>query len=262
MERLLATHFNLLAAIVALFMFGGMFALLEIGYRIGRRRRLAEGKDIAGLGTLEGGVFGLMGLLLAFSFSGAAGRFDDRRNMIVEEANDIGTAWLRLDLMPIESQPAIKDSFRSYVDSRIAAYRVLPDYDAALGFIKRGEDLQGVIWKQAVAGTLGGWPPASSLLLPALNAMFDITTTRKFATRAHPPLLLYCLLAVLVLAGSMLAGYGMSGSPKRPWTHSIPFVLMVSLTIWVILDLEYPRLGFIRVDTFDQAIVDVRTSMK
>ena len=92
MERLLATHFNLLAAIVALFMFGGMFALLEIGYRIGRRRRLAEGKDIAGLGTLEGGVFGLMGLLLAFSFSGAAGRFDDRRNMIVEEANDIGTA--------------------------------------------------------------------------------------------------------------------------------------------------------------------------
>lgn len=262
MQKLMIGQFHLLSWLLAAFLFGGMLLLLELGYRNGIRSRAREGAKQEGLGTLEGGVFGLMGLLLAFSFSGAASRFDDRRKLIVEEANDIGTTWLRLDLLPVAAQAAVKDSFRNYVDARIATYRAVPDYDAAMAFMKRSEELQGVIWNQAVTATRDGWVPAANLLLPALNSTFDISTTRKYAALTHPPLMLYGLLLMLVLMSSWLAGYGMAASSTRKWSHAITFIVLVSLTIWVIFDLEYPRLGFIRVDNFDQAILDVRASMK
>lgn len=261
MEQLLVTNFNTVAVLIVLTLFLAMFLVLELGFRIGRRHRARDDKP-EGLSTLEGGVLGLMGLLLAFTFSGAAARFDDRRAIIVEEANDIGTAWLRLDLLPDSAQPAIRDSFRSYVDARIETYAALPDYERALAALARADALQGVIWNQAVTATKGGWPAAATVVLPSLNETFDITTTRKYLTRTHPPALLYGLLAVLVLMGSLLAGYGMSSGVKRRWSHILAFLLMVSLTLWTVIDLEYPRLGVIRVDDFDQAIVDVRNNMR
>ena len=87
------------ALLFAVFLFLGMLLLLEAGRRIGIRRMAndAEGSR-AGLGTVEGAVFGLLGLLIAFTFSGAASRFDTRRELIIEETNNIGTAYLRLVL--------------------------------------------------------------------------------------------------------------------------------------------------------------------
>src|SRR5258708_119022 len=84
----------------------GMLVLLEIGRRLGERA-LGGGPAAAksGSGAVEGAVFGLMALLIAFTFSGAATRFDTRRALVVEEANDIGTAWLRLDLLSATAQP-------------------------------------------------------------------------------------------------------------------------------------------------------------
>jgi hypothetical protein len=262
MREFLAGNFSMLAALVALALFLGMLLAVEAGLRLGRRYRATHGEKAEGLGTLEGGVLGIMGLLLAFSFSGAGGRFDDRRALIVEEANDIGTAWLRLDLLPDSAQPAIRDSFRSYVDARIEGYRALPDYDAAMAHLARAGALQGVIWNQAVSAVKGGWVPAATLLLPSLNAMFDITTTRTYATRMHPPVPLYILLAGLLLIGSVLAGYGMSGSSTRRWSHVLAFVLIMTITAWITINLEFPRVGFIGVEDFDRAIVEVRNSMK
>src|SRR6266513_2257041 len=80
---------------------------------------------------LEVAVFALLGLLLAFTFSGAASRFDTRRQLIVEETNDIGTAYLRLDLLPVDAQPGLCENFRGYVDARLEVYRKLPDIAAA-----------------------------------------------------------------------------------------------------------------------------------
>ena len=262
MREFLAGHFTLLAALLALALFVAMLLAVEAGLRLGRRYRATHGEKAEGLGTLEGGVLGIMGLLLAFSFSGAAGRFDDRRALIVEEANDLGTAWLRLDLLPDSAQPAIRESFRSYVDARIEAYRALPDYNASMTHLARAGELQGIIWNQAVSATKGGWVPAANLLLPSLNAMFDITTTRMYATRMHPPVPLYLLLAVLMLIASILAGYGMSGSSTRRWSHVIAFVLIMSITAWIIVNLEFPRVGVIGVEDFDQAIVEVRATMR
>ena len=94
-------HSTLFSVYVAAGLFIGMLCLLEVGRRVGQRRREADTEGArAGVGVIDGAVFALLGLLLAFTFSGAAARFDTRRHLIVEEANAIGTAYLRLDLLP------------------------------------------------------------------------------------------------------------------------------------------------------------------
>src|SRR5450432_3459290 len=129
----------LIVIITAFGMFLAMLLLLETGRRLGARR-LASDPEAAksGSGAVEGAVFGLMGLLIAFTFSGAATRFDTRRALVVEEANDIGTAWLRLDLLPAIAQPPLREKFHEYVDTRLAVYRKLPDLAAARVELARG----------------------------------------------------------------------------------------------------------------------------
>ena len=125
-------HYALLGLLLAAGVFVGMLLLLEVGRRIGRWRA-ARDPDAprAEVGAMDGAVFALLGLLIAFTFSGAASRWDTRRQLLVEEANAISTAYLRLDVLPPDAQPALREQFRQYVDARLAAYRSLPDVAAA-----------------------------------------------------------------------------------------------------------------------------------
>jgi len=254
---------GIFASSVAVGLFLGMLILSEAGRRIGMRRLAQdpEGAE-AGVGVVDGAVFALLGLLIAFTFSGAASRFDTRRQLIVEETNDIGTAYLRLDLLPVDAQPALREKFRQYVDARLEVYRKLPDIAAAKEEFVKANKLQGEIWRQAVAASRAqGAPPAAPmLLLPALNAMIDITTTRTMAMQMHPPMVIFALL--FGLASSLLVGYGMAGSKKRNWLHALVLAFAMAVSVFVILDIEYPRLGFIRVDAFDRALMELRESMK
>ena len=248
---------------VATVLFVGMLVLGELGRSLGQRR-LARDPEAAraGSGVLDGAVFGLLGLLVAFTFSGAATRFDGRRALIVEEANAIGTAWLRLDLLPAAEQPPLRDLFRSYLDSRLDVYRSVPDLEAVERALARGAALQAEVWAHAVAACrLPDGQRAIVVLLPALNDMFDIATTRLMATRIHQPAIIFVLLIGLGLICSLLAGYGTAGGKQRSWTHLVGFASVIALTVYVILDLEYPRLGLIRVDALDQVLIDLRASM-
>src|SRR5215467_12191539 len=167
-------NYTLFLSLVCAGVFAGMLVCLEVGRRHGRRKAARDPHAAAeGLGTVDGAVFALLGLLLAFTFSGAAARFDTRRQLIVEETNDIGTAYLRLDLLPADLQPALRESFRRYLDARIEVYQKLPDVAAAKESLAKANELQSQIWRQAVAATRAqGAPPAAPiLLLPALNAM-------------------------------------------------------------------------------------------
>jgi hypothetical protein len=257
-------RFTLWALAFAGALFVGMLLLLEVGRRVGRRRLAhdAEGAR-AGLGVVEGSVFGLLGLLLAFTFSGAASRFDNRRQLITQEVNAIGTAWLRTDLLPADARPAIRDGFRRYVDARLAVYRKLPDLEAALQELAISQRIQGEIWAKAaeVCRTEAG-APARMLLLPAMNEMFDVATLRTLSARMHPPTIVFVMLGALALAGALLAGYGMAGGRTRSWIHVLGFAATIAVATYVIVDLEYPRVGLIRVDRFDQGLVDLRASMK
>lgn len=243
----------------------GMLIMMELGRRAGHRRLVRDPeRGMAGLNTIEGSVFALFGLLIAFTFSGGASRLDERRQLIAEEANAIGTAYLRLDLLPASDQPALRGLFRDYLDSRLAVYRALPDVAAAKAELARSEGLQREIWKQAVAATRvpGAHPDAAKLLLPSLNTMIDITTTRTMALRMHPPLIIYVLLFVLGLACALLAGEGMAAGRYRSWVHMVGFTLIMVISLYVILAIEYPRASFIQLEAYDDVLVELRGKMK
>jgi hypothetical protein len=256
-------NFALIAPLTTGSLFLCILGLMEVGRRLGQRRIAEDAEGArAGVGAIDGAVYGLLGLLIAFSFSGAAERFAGRRALIVEEANAIGTAYLRVDLLPEEAQSAMRDRFRRYVDARLEAYAKVPDMEAAMAALARSTVLQAEIWSEAQRSSRsGGAPAAGVLLLPALNEMFDITTTRLAATRAHPPMVIFVMLVILALVSALLAGYGMAEARRRHWMHPMAYAAVMAVTIYVILDLEYPRVGLIRVDAADQLLHDVRAGM-
>jgi hypothetical protein len=256
---LLASH----APLVVLILFVGMLLFLEAGRRLGvRRRRRDPESSASGLGVVEGAIFALLGLMIAFTFSAAASRFDARRALVIEEANAVGTAWLRLDVLPAPAQPGLRDLFRRYVDTRIEVYRKLPDVPAARAELRRSNALQGEIWARAVAACREAPSPAvCSLVLPALNEMIDITTTRTWAALTHTPGVIFAMLAVFGLAGALLAGFAMSGANRRSRIHELSFVFLLAATFYVIVDLEYPRVGLIRLNDFDEVLLELRRSM-
>jgi hypothetical protein len=252
---------KILAIVGALFL--GIIFLLELGRRIRLARMEREGDPGKGVGAVEGAVYGLLGLLIAFTFSGAATRYDSRRLLIVEEANAIGTAYLRLDLLPAEPRASLQEKFRQYVESRLEIYRKLPDLKAAKAALDKSASYQNAIWAEAVAACQSGSvPSAPMLLLPALNEMIDITTTRTVGAQVHPPFVVYVLLMGLALVSALLAGFSMGENPSHNWLHTFLYAAVLSLAIYVILDLEYPRMGLIRIDAADQLLMDVRQSMR
>ena len=257
-------EFELVVALGALALFAVLLALIELGSRLGARALARNPDATTSPGAMEGAVFALLGLLLAFTFFGAASRFDDRRKLIIDETNAIGTAYLRLDLLPTAAQPELRDAFRSYVDQRLTVYRALPDLAAADIALARANEMQQQIWTKAIAASVasGGHPDSAKLLLPALNEMIDITTTRTMAGQMHPPPVVFGLLVALMLLSALLAGYAMAASKTRNWLYRATFAFTLAGAAYVIVDFEYPRFGLIRVDTFDHALVDVRQSMK
>jgi hypothetical protein len=245
----------------ALFIVGLLVAGIEFGRRI--RLRSSEEKFSSGLGVIDSAVFGLMALLLGFSFAGAVSRFDVRRDLIVQETNAIGTAWLRIDLLPEAAQPQIRDDFRAYLDARLAYYRDLSDDRAkAAVSLALSEKLQNKIWTESVAAAEQTSSNAvMTLVLGSLNEMIDITTTRLVALQNHPPIPIYVTLVLLALASAVVAGFEMGDTGKRSWLHTLVFAAALALTIYTMIDLEFPRFGVIRVDRFDQALVKQRNSM-
>jgi len=242
-----------------------MLLLVELGRQIGARRIAADPEGArAGVGPFEGALFALLGLLLAFTFYGASARFDTRRQLIVDETNAISAAYLRLDVLAAEDAAWLRDALRRYLDERINMYRRFRDADAARRMLGAANAMQGEIWRRALTASRapGALPAAPALLLPALNVMFGVTTTRSLATEMHPPRTIYVMLFGIALASAMLAGFNMGGARSRSWLHMVLFAAAVSTAIYVIVDMEYPRFGLIRVDALDQALVDLRQSMK
>ncbi|MEF9672345.1 hypothetical protein QNM99_08270 [Pseudomonas sp. PCH446] len=162
--------------------------------------------------------------MIAFTFSGAATRLDIRRNLIVEETNAMGTAWLRLDLMPPASQPALHQVFRDYVDARIAYYRDLNEIDLSRHDNQRANALQLELWKQTVAALPQmPTPTLGANLLQALNQMIDITTTRAVASETHPPLVIYLML--IALTRSAPCSSAMAWPARLPATGCTAWVM-------------------------------------
>jgi len=254
-----------LAVLAGLALFLLMLAASEVGRRIGAAR-LARHSDglVKGAGSAEAATFALFGLLVAFTFSGAASRFEDRRHLITAEANAVGTAYLRVDLLPSDAQPALRELFRRYLDVRYEVYRQASDDVVTQARLAETATVQAMIWDMSLTAVQREGTPTStvSLMIGSLNEMIDITGTREGATRNHPPLVVFVLLAAFSLVCALLVGYSTSQNLARSWLHTTTFAAVVALTVYVIVDLEFPRAGFIRVDAADEALAELRESMQ
>lgn len=257
-------HAGLLVIIAAVVIFGGMLAFQEIGWRYGRIPQVAAAHaKREGAGLMDNAVFGLLGLLIGFTFNGSTSRYDHRRQLIGKEVNAIGTAWQRIDALPSHLQDSVRIPFRRYVDALIGSYSRTTQVS---DFLREPPDVaqaQNETWTQAVnACVTKEGDAARMLLLPGLNEMFGAVEEERFARRIHPPILIFVILGLTALASAFLAGFAISTGENRDWIHRVGVAAVISLAVYVILEMEFPRLGLIRVGIADQALVDLRATMK
>jgi hypothetical protein len=240
-----------------------MILIAYIAFRLGRRQWQEADEAPQSSGAIIGAIFALLGLLMAFTFSGAFARFDTRRQLIIQEANAIGTAYLRVDLLPAEAQVPLRESFREYAATRAAQQQYVADTPAARNDYAKTVELQNKIWTQALAASSGPeYQSARMLLIPALNEMIDIVTSRTRAIQTHPPLLVWVALSVLALACAGMAGYSASSTEHPKYFYFVAFAAMIAFTLYIILDAEYPRYGFVRLDQVNQLLVNLAETMK
>ena len=152
--------------------------------------------------------------------------------------------------------------FRRYLDARLSAYANADSESTAMAKYDESVALQGRIWESATAAVTR--PDVRSqvitLLMPALNEMFDIATTRLVAVRNHPPPVVFAFLFLMAFIGALLVGYNDAANKGRSVFHSTLYCIVIFLAMYVILDLEFPRQGLVRIDRADLVLLDLRKS--
>jgi hypothetical protein len=262
--------FGLFAFIVTAGFFISSLVLLNYGRQLGLRYLQKEGTNsMSGLPTVEGAVFALVGLLLAFTISGGLQRFDERRELVVKEATAIGTAYDRLDLFEAEAGD-LQTKLKDYTKARIDLYRMPRDFSLwqrtevwSPEQLAKILELKYRLWKATVeACPQSNFRPACSLALTALASVFEVARLRAGAIEKHPPQIVYFMLFALGLGGSLLAGFGMAAAAARSWIHMVIFAATLAITLYVVTDMEFPRHGLIRIDSFDHFLVEAYEQMR
>lgn len=243
----------------------GMTAMVEIGWRWGRYVITHLHASVThASGTLRDAIFGLLALLIAFTFSGASDRFDHRRDLIGKEVEAIAGAYAAVDLLSVDDQPKMRDLFRAYVDHRITLYQPPFDLAAMEQRFKAQSDLGRRLWAGVVAATTEAPPERQAIvaqLLTTTAALFGAFDDQRLAMKFHPPPIIWISLMSLALIGALVSGYNMGLDQKRDWFLTAAFVLLMVGSIYVILNLEYTRVGHISMEDFDQEFVRLRQTM-
>lgn len=231
---------------------------IETGFRFGRyRRHRCEDEKEGPVGAIVAATLGLLAFVLAFTFGLAASRFDARRTVVVDEANAIGTTWLRAGLLPDEHAKRVRPLLREYVEARLVAPRTGDLQEA----VRRSDELQRALW--AEAESVGQQHPNSivvGLFIEALNETIDIHATRMLTvTQGRIPAPLWVALVTVTVLTMGGVGYfcGLSRSRRSP--QLLVLALCFSAILVLVADLDRPREGFIRVS--QQAMVDLQTMM-
>ncbi len=211
-----------------------------------------------GIGPLESALLGLFALLLSFTFSQTASRYDKRINLAVSEANDIGTVILRTDLYPDSIRTALRNDLKLFVEARIAYNNAGYNKQRIDKSIAEAEEISGRIWQTATnAFKATNLVMPHSIMLPALNNMVDVVTSREAGRTARVPDLIMWLLISLNLLGSFTIGYS-KNVKKRDWIILIIYAVMTVATIFTILDLDRPSRGIITTKEWSDKIADLK----
>ncbi|MCC7138033.1 MAG: DUF4239 domain-containing protein [Planctomycetes bacterium] len=241
----------------------GVLACREIGRRLGRRIPADDAVPDEGTAAIQAAVFGLYGLLVAFTFSDATSRFDDRRELVAREAAVVESVGRLVDVLPLQAQPAVRAGLRRYVTARLSAHRAVEDWSTLEGHEAEARDLSRELWRQSVAA-LRSSPGADGAqpLLQALNEMAAVSASRSAALRRHQPLVVFVLLVAFAFASALTSGYAGAHRGSRRWFHGVLFATVSALSFFVILDLEDPRRGLIRVDDADRALTQALAALE
>jgi len=227
-----------------------LLVAIEVGFRLGMRHgRDANDAAKSQVNTIQASLLGVLALLLGFTFSLSLQRFDSRSAAVVDEANAIGTAWLRSELLPASVRPDVRAAMQRYIANRIAAGEESLDHvDRRAELLSETAEIQESLWALVVAAADEAPNPVTTgLYTQSLNEMIDSFGVRQAALDRHvPEIVLFLLLGTLVLTAS-LVGYasGMAGQRASFATHIL--VLLIVLLVFIIIDLDRPRRGLIEV---------------
>ena len=222
---------------------------LEIGNRLGRRVRTRM--DDAGksqTNALQGAIIGLLALLLAFTLSMAINRFETRRQLVQDEANAIGTTYLRAKLLPPQYATDARNLLRQYVQNRLDYFNAGVDQARLQAADDQAAHLQQQLWSMAVAvSAQDNRSVPSGLYVQTLNDAIDLQAKRLAAFRNRVPETVIWLLLGVSVAAAGIVGYSNGLGNRRQVFGALILVVLITIIIWVILDLDRPRRGLIMV---------------
>jgi hypothetical protein len=226
----------------------------EVGFRIGRWWQIKTPEDTEGpTGTLVGGLLALMAFLLAITMGMASDRFDTRRGLVIEEANDIGTTYLRAGYLPAPAAERSQAMLREYVPLRIN----VDDRQQVAANFARSEEIQHELW--AIAQQLAIEHPDSDLLslyVDSLNATIDIHATRATALvygRVPETVLMLLLVGSVLTLG--IVGYSAGLTQRRGLLSAVVLVVFLAAVLTLVVDLDRPTNGFLQVS--QQPMIDL-----
>lgn len=225
-----------------------LFVASELGWRLGHRRR-HEGESLRSLvAGVAGATLAMLGLLLGFSLSMAISRYDARRAVIVDEANAIGTLWLRSSLLEDPVRSELRDAVRAYTDARVALYDASGDVDAVRAATARAEALHGAIWSSVERATRTPASPAIlSSLITAANEVIDLHELRLSSIENFVPSPVILLLIGVAMIAMGFLGWSFGAADRRSTIAMLVMSVLVTAVIFVIMDLNRPQRGLIRV---------------
>jgi hypothetical protein len=240
-----------------IFVLGGLLLFAaEVGFRRGYTSSLRKDPKSRGvLASLQASLLGLLALLLGFSFSMAVSRYEHRRDLVIEEANAIGTTYLRASFLPAKEQEVIKEMLRDYVKNRLRFYAEGTNMEEVSETEKEAKEMHQIIWHQLSQISATHNNPLTAGFVTSLNQMIDLDTSRLAAMRNHVPSAVWLLLTVVGTCGISITGYQVGLAGKRLWLIEILLPLLIAGVITILVDLDSPRRGL--VDISQQSLIDL-----
>jgi hypothetical protein len=237
-----------------------LLGVVELARRYGRRDRDRFGASEEDTSSLSGASLGLLALLLAFTYSVASSHYDLRKQLVLKEANGIGTAFLRTDLSPAPQRAELRELLRTYADLRVGFSDSGLDSMRSAEMLRETDRQHAAIWSAAERTVEGRAPtPVDALLFQSLNEVIDVHAERLRAQRDHvPEVVLFLLIAVAIASVAMLGYSAGRKGERRQWLRALLPVLIVGV-ITLIMDLDRPRSGLIRVS--QQPLLDLQASL-
>ncbi|MBX0334238.1 hypothetical protein K3G39_13425 [Pontibacter sp. HSC-14F20] len=223
----------------------------EIGYRIGHRYQRKTDKDVkTQTNTIQAGTLGLLALILGFTFNMGLHRYDSRSEAVINEANAIGTALVRTHLLPTPYDSLSQALLQQYIDLRLAVsntdYAMVTEQEA---LAKETKDLQRNIWEHAVkAARIDPRTVTTGFFINSLNNMIESHGIRNALLAAHiPEVILFLLFIVFIMSGALI-GYGSGLGNQRAILPSALMSFLICLVVFIIIDLDRPKRGIIKID--------------